>query len=173
MEDPEPVLSYRPPKPKPQRRKVSPCHCLAYTCLVFGIAIVCLITYMIGKAVLQIMDDARHPHKAHHYSGSLIGPEADRGSVVWPILGDDARFDVAATLWYSLPREETEENDVAEDEATEEEKVLQRYWQLPLNEIRPIPKQVPLLSEVVFRNASFKDKNLYRQIEYKLPLERL
>lgn len=173
MEDPEPALTYRPPKPKPQRRKVSPCHCLAYTCLVFGIAIVCLIAYMIGKSILQLVDDARHPHKAHHYDGSLIPPEADRGSVVWPLLEDDARFDVVATLWYSLPREGEDEAAVAEDDVTEEEQVLQRYWQLPLNEIRPIPKQVPLLSEVVFHNASFKDKNLYRQIEYKLPLERL
>lgn len=173
MKDPEPVLTYRPPKSKPQRRKVSPCLCLAYTCLVFGIAIVCLITYMIGRTVLQLVEDARHPHKAHHYNGTLIGTEADRGSVVWPILEDDARFDVVATLWYSLPREDHDEATAAEENATEEEKVLQRYWQLPFSEIRPIPKQVALLSEVVFHNVTFRDKNLYRQIEYKLPLERL
>lgn len=171
MEDPEPVLTYRPPKPKRQRRKVSPCLCLAYTCLVFGVAIVCAITYMIGKSIIQLVDDARHPHKAHHHNGSLLSSGDERGDAVWPIFQDDARFDVVATLWYPSPREEQIE--INEDDATEEEKVLQRYWQLPLSEIRPIPNQVPLLSEVVFRNASFKDKNLYRQIEYKLPLERL
>jgi hypothetical protein len=171
MEDPEPVLTYRPPKPKRERRKVSPCLCLAYTCLVFGVAIVCAIAYMIGKSVLQLVDNARHPHKAHHYNVSLVSSEAERGNAVWPILEDDARFDVVATLWYPSPREEQDEGAV--DEATEDEQVLQRYWQLPLSEIRPIPKQVPLLSEVVFRNASFRDKNLYRQTEYKLPLERL
>lgn len=169
MKDPEPVLSYRPPKSKRQTRQVSPCRCLAYTCLVFGVAIGCLITYLVGKSILHVVDASRHPHKAHHYNASLIA--SGDGLAVRPILEEDARFDVVATLWYSLPRHEQGHTD--EEDASEEEKQLMKFWQLPLDDIRPVPKQLSLFSEVVFYNASFKDRNLHRQIEYQLPLERL
>ncbi|GHJ86003.1 hypothetical protein NliqN6_2405 [Naganishia liquefaciens] len=112
----------------------------------------------------------RHPHQAHLYStgGSTV---IDRASAVSPILQDDARFDIAATIWYSLPRDvQAEDND--KHEANEEEKTLMRYWGAPLADLRPIPKQEAILSEIVIRNASFQDKNLYRRVHYRLPLDR-
>ncbi|KAJ9123240.1 hypothetical protein QFC22_001436 [Naganishia vaughanmartiniae] len=168
--DAEPVLKYRPSKPKPRRKKVSPCRCLAYTSLVFGIAIGCAIAFIIIKAVWGFIDIARHPHKAHHYNGTLedFGPvDTD---IVRPILGADARFDVAVALWYSLP--EDEQDNIDNTTATEGEKSMMEYLSLPLRDIRPIPKQSPLFSDVIIRNASFGDKHIHRQVTYQLPLER-
>lgn len=86
-------------------------------------------------------------------------------------MRDDARFDVAATLWYSLPGEPQAKDE--ESEPSEEEKTMMRYWSAPLSELRPTPEQEALLSEIIIRNASFQDKNLYRRVHYKLPLARL
>jgi hypothetical protein len=170
MSDLEPVLNYRPPKPKVRRQRISPCGCLAYTCLAFGIAIGCAASWMVAKAAIGAIDSIRHPHRQHHNNASQYAIEGDQ-SAVHPILGDDARFDVAATLWYSLPRED--QADVSEDEASDEEKAMMKYLATPLDELRPIPKQEALLSEIIIRNASFKDKNLHRRLQYKLPLDRL
>lgn len=167
----EPVLNYRTPKPKPRRKKVSPLRCLAYTSLVFGFAIGCAIAFFIVKAVWDVIDFAQHPHKAHHHNGTLAGFALEDTDIVRPILEQDARFDVAVTLWYSLPEEEQDTVDNAA--ATEGEKTLMEYWKLPLRDIRPIPKQVPLFSDIIIRNASFQDKHIHRQIKYQLPLERL
>lgn len=173
MSDPEPVLNYRPPKPKVTRQKISPCRCLAYTCLASGIALGCAVTWFLGNAAIGAVDSIRHPHRAHHYNGTQYGIDGDQ-SVVHPILGNDTKFDVAATLWYSLPREDRADvGEIEASEASEEEKVMMRYWGAPPKELQPIPKQEALLSEIIFRNASFKDKNVHRRLQYKLPLDRL
>lgn len=170
MSDPEPVLIYRPPKPKVRRQKLSAFRCLAYTCLAFGIAIGCVVAYFLGQGAIGAIDAIRHPHRKHHLDTSQFAMEGDL-SAVQPILEEDARFDIAATLWYSLPRDDQAVD--AETDASEEEKTLMRYWGVPVSELRPIPEQEALFSEVIIRNASFKDKNLYRRVHYKLPLGRL
>jgi hypothetical protein len=169
--DAEPILNYRPPKPKPRRKKVSPCRCLAYTSLVFGVVIGCVIALTIAKAIWGAIDIVRHPHRAHHHNGTLESFVQGDENIVRPILEDDARFDVAVALWYSLP--EAEQETLDDSTATEGEKALMQHWDLPLRDIRPIPKQVPLFSDIIIRNASFQDKHIHRQITYQLPLERL
>ncbi|KAJ9107516.1 hypothetical protein QFC21_000972 [Naganishia friedmannii] len=168
--DEEPVLKYRPSKPKPRRKKVSPCRCLAYTSLVFGVAIGCAIAFIIVKAVWEVFDVARHPHKAHHHKGTLEGFVQVDTDIVRPILEPDVRFDVAVALWYSLPEDEQDAMD--NSTATEGEKTLMQYFNLPLRDIRPIPKQIPLFSDIIIRNASFQDEHIHRQVTYQLPLER-
>ena len=147
-------------KPRRQRPGLSPCRCLLYTVGVVGGALVAIFVVSTGYAAWQGWKGANDPHSPHRLDPKLEHNISDV-NLVRAIIDGQTRFDVAVSVWVTLPDSQQDESIRGLTFVQAEQQGLER------------PKEQVLFSDIVLRDVSLHAKGLKTKVKYRLPLERL
>jgi hypothetical protein len=155
MEEP---AALHPARPRRQRQGISPCRCLLYTVGVLGGALITIFLVSTGYGVWQRWNN--DPHSLHRLDPKLEHNISDV-NLVRAIIDEKSRFDVAVSVWVTLPDSQQDESIRGLTFVQADQQGLER------------PKAQVLFSDVVLRNVSLHSKGLKTKVKYRLPLERL
>ena len=157
MEDVQPLHA---PRPRRQRKSLSAGKCLVYTVGVIGAAFVCILLVTMGYGFWQAWKSVSDPHSAHRLTVDTEKNTSDV-NLVRPIINGEARFDVAVSVYITLP-------DVEQDEAIRGLTFLQAD-----QKGAGLPREKVLFSDIVLRDVSLHSRSLKTTVQYRLPLDRL
>lgn len=147
-------------KPRRQRPGVSPCRCLLYTVGVIGGALVAIFLVSTGYAAWQGWKGANDPHSSHRLDPKVEHNITDF-NLVRAIIDEKSRFDVAVSVWVTLPDSQQDESIRGLTFVQADQQGLGRH------------KEQVLFSDIVLRDVSLHSKGLKTKVKYRLPLERL
>ena len=100
------------------------------------------------------------PHSAHRLTVDTQKNTSDV-NLVRPIINGEARFDVAVSVYITLP-------DAEQDEAIRGLTFLQAD-----QKGGGLPREKVLFSDIVLRDVSLHSRSLKTTVQYRLPLDRL
>jgi hypothetical protein len=157
MEDVQPL---HPPRPRRQRKTLSAGKCLLYTVLAIGAALISAVLISAGYGVWTAWKSISDPHSVHRLDKAAEKNVSDV-NLVRAIIDDQTRFDVAVSVWTTLPDIEQEEEIRGLTFVQADQKGLGR------------PKEQVLFSDIVLRDVTLRSKSISTTVKYRLPLERL
>lgn len=159
----------RPP-PATRRKRPSALKCVVVLCSLVGLLVVGAIVYFLGKGVHTVYDMARNPHQGMYLNATSTEPG------ILPFIGKDDTFDVYLTIWARVPDAEVQFTE--EEEAAAKERfgasldTVKKMTKQPERELLVNPTEVVVFSERMFEGVSRKDRNLHKDIEFEIPLDR-
>lgn len=137
----DPGTVKRPP------RRLSGCRCLLYTAFTFlGL----LLVLYIAKFAVKTVGKATKPHPQLY--ANTTADKADWSKVVRPLLEEQTKFDIVATVWAKTPGERKGDEGL-EGSAPDGEQVL--------------------FEGVVFNGVTLQDKHVHTTVDLDIPLEKL
>lgn len=160
----------RPP-PATRRKRPSAIKCVVVLCSLIGLAVVGAIAYFIGKGIYSVYDMARNPHQGMYLNSTTTEPS------ILPLIGKEDTFDVYLTVWARVA--DAEVSFTAEEEEASRERfgasieTVKKLVRMPERELLVNPTETVVFSEKMFTGVSRKDRNLHKDIEFEIPLERL
>ena len=157
MEDVQPL---HPPRPRRQRKTLSAGKCLLYTVLAIGAALISAFLISAGYGVWTAWKSISDPHSVHRLDKAAEKNVSDV-NLVRAIIDDQTRFDVAVTVWTTLPDYEQDEEIRGLTFVQADQKGLSR------------PKEQVLFSDIVLRDVTLRSKSIATTVKYRLPLDRL
>lgn len=161
----------RPP-PATRRKRPSAIKCVVVLCSLVGLLVIGAIVYFMGKGVYSVYDMARNPHQ-----GMYLTNATDSDPAMLPFIGKDDTFDVYLTIWARVPDANAEFSE--QDETAARERfggnfdTVQKMTKQPERELLANPTERVIFSQRMFAGVSKKDRNLHKDIEFELPLDRL
>ena len=166
--------------PKPSAVK---CGCILCGLIVGTVIVLLLVAAAYGG--YQVFDSVRHPHRHLYLSDPANeadpGSHAGAGGGVRPFIGRDTEFDVYLSIWARLPdAEDGQLRNIEEEEAERERmgemtiRTLKTRTNRDEDELLRLPTEACIFAEKVVHQATVGSAwNLYRDIEFDLPLQRL
>ncbi|KAF5318932.1 hypothetical protein D9611_013689 [Ephemerocybe angulata] len=130
----------------PKRKRPSGCRCLLLSC---GTLLALLVLAGIGALAHFGYQQARQPH-GFMYANKTLEELDDLSTVVRPLIDEDRKFDILATVW------------VVDYAADFENR--RRAW------VGPAP-EYHIFSDVIFRGLTLKSKHVHTQVNLTIPLE--
>ncbi|KAI5481255.1 hypothetical protein MNV49_004875 [Pseudohyphozyma bogoriensis] len=180
--DEQPLYDPTPPK---RQARVSCFKCVAVSVIVFVLAFVAFVAFLVAKTFWTDFDAARRPHVGllHNASHSTLP--------VVPLVGRDTHFDVAVTVWLK-PDEleiasrrqarlalaaaaEATDGPVASEGSSEGDGKEGKGGARELTDLdwEDVDSQeTALFSGVVFRNLTLRSKHVYEIVDFTLPTSR-
>ncbi|KAK7038055.1 hypothetical protein R3P38DRAFT_3262534 [Favolaschia claudopus] len=173
------------PGPHPRRpRGISLCKCLCWT---ITIPILCFATWLVGSFVLNLVQEARFPHKSLYHVQSSQSTY-DAGEVIQPLIRDEDTFDIAVSVWLRAPEAEEAaarshippvSTTVDAPASTQVElDGFGKFWVgLKMAEDNDrfrdeFVLEKPLFSDVVFRGLRLSDKHASAKVDFRMPVAR-
>jgi hypothetical protein len=135
-----------PLRTRTQRTSLS-CKC---TTIIVG-AIFALVGYVVFVLLAwELYWNVREPHH-WLYAGKTAEEVQDWSTVVRPLVDQNQKFDIVATVWARKPHQDGEHYGI--------------MWHQPAEE--------PIFSGVVFRGVTFLDQHIHTKVNLSIPLKTL
>ena len=112
--------------------------------LALGVGIVAAVLFV--SFGMQVLDDARYPHKYLYENKTLEEMKSALDHVVQPLVDEKHKFDIVATVW-------------AKDEMG------------PRDPFTGALREAPIFSEVVFRGVTLMDKHVHTTVNLSIPVK--